>query len=235
MDFSTERMEASIQAMKLNYPSFSVGGRPIGTGREAVWKGWVQPIRNLENLEWLLADLAQDRLVRILQGGEVTHNPNCNRKHQKLPWINKIKKPDSAFKIKITYGCGSQHPRAYSLDPIIPTTKRKHMFRDGAFCAYPPWDATWQWQIQTVADFMDYVVIWLIKWNVWQQTNVWLGEEMSHDRVFLYFTISPSEQCWCGSGRKYLLCHRTNDEREVLQKMLDHSFKQTLNLEQCYL
>ena len=224
MDFSPERMEASVQAMKLKYPSFSVGGRPIGTGRDAVWKGWVQPIRDLENLELLLADLAQDRPVRILRGGEVIHNPNCYRKHQKLLWIKKLKKPDTAFKIKITYGCGSLHPRAYSLDPIIPFNKRKHMFRDSAVCAYPTWDTSWNWRIHTVADFMDNVVIWLIKWNVWQQTNVWLGEEMPHDRVFLYFTVAVSDPCWCGSQREYSVCHRADDEREVFQ-LLNRPFQ----------
>jgi hypothetical protein len=91
-------MEVNVQAMKVNYPAFSVSGRPIGTGREAVWKGWIQPIRSLENLQWILADIAQNRSVRVLQGGEVIHNTRCQRKHQELPWIKKLKKPDKAFK-----------------------------------------------------------------------------------------------------------------------------------------
>ena len=219
MDFSPEKLDASVQAMKLNYPTFSVGGRPIGTGAEAVWKGWIQPIRSLEDLQWILADIEQNRSVRILQGGEVIHDPSCRRKHQELKWIEKLKKPDRAFKIKISYGGGKRHPRGHVIEPLIPIVERKHMFGDNAVCAYSPWENVWNWEAHTVSDFADQVVLWLIKWNVWQQTGVWLGDEMQHGKMFLYFTIAASDQCWCGSGRQYGECHRQEDEREVLRNL----------------
>jgi hypothetical protein len=225
MDFSPERMNESVRAMKANYPTFSVGGRPIGTGAEAVWQGWIQPVRSIENLEFLLADLAQNRAVRILPGGEIIHHPNCQRKHQELQWIKKLKKPDRAFKIKITYGCGSRHPRAFVLNPVIPPEEREHMFGDGAICAYPPWQGVWDWQTHTVAEFTDQVAVWLVKWNVWQQTDVWLGDEMWHDKGFLFFNIKPTEQCWCGSGARYGECHRTRDGRELFQNIFPYSLK----------
>lgn len=205
--------------MKANYPTFSVGGRPIGTGAEALWQGWIQPIRCLGNLEFLLADLAQNRKVRILPGGEIVHHPNCQRKHQELPWIKKLKKPDRAFKIKITYGGGSRHPRAYIIYPVIPPEEREHMFGDGAICAYPPWQGVWDWQINTVADFTDQTAIWLVKWNVWQQTEAWLGDEMRHEKAFLLFNIKVTDQCWCSSGRQYGVCHRISDARKVFQNL----------------
>lgn len=219
MDFSSERMEASVQAMKADYPTFSVGGRPIGTGAQAVWKGWMQPIRSLDDLELILADIAQNRSVRILQGGEIMHDPLCRRKHQELAWIKKLKKPDRAFRIKITYGGGRQHPRAYVLEPVIPIDRRKHTFGDSAICPYPPWKEVWNWQMHTVSDFADQAAIWLVKWNVWEQTGIWLGDETRHDKAFLYFTIRATEQCWCGSGKNYADCHRASDGRELFEEL----------------
>lgn len=215
MKFSPEKMNESVRAMKEIYPAFQVSGRPIGTGAEAVWQGWIQPIRSFEDLEYLLADLAQNRAVRILSGGEVIHHPNCQRKHPKLSWIKKLKKPDRAFKVKITYGGGSRHPRAFVIDPVIPPHEREHMFADGAVCAYPPWHGVWDWQTNTVADFTDQAAVWLVKWNVWQQTGIWLGEEMRHDKAFLLFNIKPTAQCWCGSGERYGECHRVSDVRSA--------------------
>ena len=216
-------MNESVAAMKANYPSFTVEGRPIGTGAKAIWKGWIQPIRILENLEQLLADIEQNRAVRILPGGEIIHRPDCQRKHPRFPWIKKLKKPDRAFKIKIIYGCGSRHPSAYVLDPVIPPEEREHMFGDGSVCAYPPWQGVWDWQTNTVADFTDQVAVWLVKWNVWQQTDVWLGDEMLHDKAFLFFNIKVTEQCWCGSGKQYGVCHRINDARKAFQNLFSFS------------
>ena len=223
MSHSPERVEASVQAMRVNYPLFSVGGRPLGTGVDAVWKGWLQPIRTRENLEWILADIAQHRTVRILQNGEVVHDPSCSRKHPDVLGTKKLKKPDQAFKIKIVYSGGKDHPQAYVTDPVIPAEKRKHMFADGAVCAYPPWQNVWDWQKHTVSDFADQTAIWLVKWNVWRETRIWLGGEMQHNKVFLYLTLRPSDQCWCTSGEQYGTCHRMLDEREALQHLFSFS------------
>ncbi len=215
MEFFSERLSESVAEMKANYPTFSVGVYPLGTSADAIWEGWIQPIRSLEDLEFLLADLAQNRAVRILPGGEIIHHPNCRRTHQNLAWIKKLKKPDRAFKIKITYGGGKRHPRAFVIDPNIPPEERKHMFGDGAICAYPPWQGVWDWQLNTVADFADQAAIWLVKWNVWQQTGVWLGDEMRHENTFLFFNIKETAQCWCGSGECYGECHRESDARKA--------------------
>lgn len=205
----------SVQAMKLSYPSLTFDYRPIIIGGDVFWQGWVQPIGDLENLEWILADIDQNRPVQTRQDGEVIHHPNCQRTHQELRWLKKLKKPDQAFKIKITYGGGSRHPRCFVVDPKIPKNKQKHMFRDGAVCAYPPQKNLWDWQRHTVSEFADQAVVWLIKWNVWQQTGEWLGEETSHDRVSLYFSIDAAQQCWCGSGVRYGKCHQLQDKLEV--------------------
>ena len=212
-------MNASVLALKLNYPSFQVGGRPLGMGAEAVWQGWVQPIRSLEDWSLLVADLAQNRPVRVLPGGEVLHQPNCRRKHPALPWLKQLKKPDKAFKLKIAYGGGIRHPRAFVIKPKIPPEECRHMFGDGAICAYPPWQNVWDWQRNTVAEFADQAAIWLIKWNVWQQTGVWLGDEIRHDKGFLFFNLKADEQCWCGTGKRYDNCHQASDGRSALRSL----------------
>jgi hypothetical protein len=220
MDFSPERMNESVRAMKNYYPAFSVGGRPIGTGAEAVWQGWIQPVCSLEDLELLLADLAQNRPVRVLPGGELIHHPQCLRKHQQIPQLENLRKPDQAFKIKITYGGGSRHPRAFVIDPAIPPKERKHKFADGAICSYPPWQDVWNWQTHTVAEFADQAAIWLVKWNVWQQTGIWLGDEMRHEPAFLFLNIKSEEQCWCASGQQYAECHRKSDADKAFRNFL---------------
>lgn len=220
MNFPSQKLNESVAAMKANYPTFSVGVCPLGRSADAIWQGWIQPIRSLENLELLLADLAQNRAVRVLSGGEIIHYPNCQRKHPELSWIKKLKKADRAFKIKITYSGGSRHPKAVVLDPVIKPDESEHMFGDGSVCAYPPWQGVWDWQINTVADFADHIAVWLVKWNVWQQTGVWLGDEMQHGKAFLFFNIKPTAQCWCGSGKEYGACHRVNDARKAFQHLL---------------
>lgn len=202
--------------MKTNYPSFTVGGLPLGTGPEAVWKGWVQPICNLENLELLLSDLSNNHAVRVELGGEVTHNPDCRHEHESLPWLKKLKKPDAAYRLKVIYGGGAQHPQAFIIEPLTLRKNTMHTFTNGAICCYPPWKNVWNWQDNTVADFMDRVMIWLIKHTVWQQTGAWLGSEMPHDTAFLYRTISPFQQCWCGSGNLYGACHLKSDKNHLI-------------------
>jgi hypothetical protein len=216
MKFSPERLDASVRAMKADFPAFTVGGLPIGTGREAVWKGWVQPVRELENVELLLSDLSNNHPVRILPGGEVIHKPGCRQKHELLPWLKKLKKPDASYRLKVIYGGGPRHPRAFIIDPVTDRRTTKHTFTNGAICCYPPWENAWNWQDNTVADFMHYVVIWLIKHTVWQQVGLWLGDEMPHDTAFLFHSISPYQSCWCGSGETYGSCHRRSDKLSLL-------------------
>lgn len=220
MELLSPNMQKSVQEMRIHYPALMLDSRSVILNGEVAWNGWIQPIYNLENLEWILADLDQDRRVRILQDGQIVHDPNCNRNHQHLPWIKNLKRPDQAFKVKITYSGGKKHPRCYVLEPDIPKSKRKHMFGDGAICAYSPQKNLWSAEIHTVVEFTDYAAIWLFKWNVWNQTGNWLGKETSHNKIALYNSIDSSAQCWCGSGDKYSECHRIQDKFEIDKELL---------------
>jgi len=105
------------------------------------------------------------------------------------------------------------------LQPNIPENKGKHMYKDKAVCAYPPQRNVWDWRTHTVTDFTDQFIIWLVKWNVWNQTGYWLGDETSHDKLLLLISISTIDQCWCGSGALYGDCHLAADELEVTQNL----------------
>lgn len=78
------------------------------------------------------------------------------------------------------------------------------------------------WQTHTVVDFTDRVIIWLIKWNVWNQTGYWIGDETSHNKISLLLSISAIDQCWRGSGVLYGNCHQLTDKLEV-NKDIPHS------------
>lgn len=208
------RLDASVAQMKTWYPRFSLSGSPIGTGPVAIWKGAVQPIRSLLNLEPLLDDLFHDRPIEVLPGGTVQHLANCRATHKDHDWMEEITNPCVTYKLEVRYRGGPPHPRAYVLDPPLLKSK-KHMLGDGAICAYAPWEKAWSWQQDTVVDFIDHVLIWLVKTTVWLQAGVWLGEERRHDTAYLLNTIRPDAQCWCSSGAQYQNCHRSKDRLEL--------------------
>ena len=209
------RLDASIEAMRVYYPQFSLSGLPIGTGPLAVWKGWVQPIQTRSQVECLLDDLSQDRPVEILPGGRVEHFSGCCSNHVEHQWMEDVTNPHQIFRIEIQYGGDSRHPRAYVLQPDLPPSAWKHRL-GGAICAYAPWEKVWQWHKQTVVDFMDHVLIWLIKSIVWLQAHFWMGAERQHHADYLLREIDPRAQCWCSSGNQYGNCHRLSDQWSIL-------------------
>lgn len=211
--------------MRLYFPSLSLSGLPLGTGPVAVWKGRVRPIERLAGLEELLDDIEHERPVLMQAGGAIEHRPDCAATHCRHDWMDELSDPFVEYKLEVHYGGGEAHPRAYVREPPVPllVKRRTHHLADGALCAYPPWVGVWQWQRDTVVQFMAHAVEWLVKWTVWAQTRRWLGPEMPHDLGFLLRQIRPEQQCHCGSGRPYGLCHRVPDEaaaRESLPPLL---------------
>lgn len=213
MSAETSRLEASIEAMRAYFPEFSLSGSPIGTGPVAVWKGWVQPLQSAEDVEKVLDDIYHERPVMMRAGGVVEHRPDCLIEHCRHGWMERVTTPSVKYKLEVQYDGGKAHPRAYVRSPAVPFfERRKHHFNDGALCAYPPWLGLWQWQRDTVVNFMSHAVEWLVKWTVWRQAGVWLGPEMGHEPCFLLREIRPDQECHCGSGNQYGLCHRPGDQ-----------------------
>jgi hypothetical protein len=218
MDVATSRLDVSIEAMREYFPEFSLSGSPIGTGPVAVWKGWVQPIRSREYLEEILDDIYHERPVVMQAGGIIEHRTDCTANHCHHDWMEKVSNPFAKYKLEVQYGGGETHPTAYVRDPIVPFFKReKHHFKDGSLCAYPPWFDMWRWDRDTVVHFMAHTMEWLVKWTVWEQTGVWLGDEKDHNPALLLREIQPNQQCHCRSGREYGGCCRPKDQVYTMQ------------------
>lgn len=209
------RLDEHLEAMKEFYPQFSLSGLPIGTGPLTLWRGRIQPVRAADELDELLDDLLRDRDVRILQGGELVHQPGCAATHVRHEWRDTLTDPLTSYKFEIRLAGGKAHPRGYVLDPPIPPDRRRHFYDDGSICPYPPWQGVWRWDVNTVADYLDHASVWLLRWTVWSQTGVWPGEEMPHDLPFLLRAIGPNQECWCRSGEKYKRCCQRRDQERV--------------------
>lgn len=210
MDQQT-RLRESIEAMKVLFPDFSLALNQSRFENQAVWRGWVQPIQSEEGLIELLSDIHQVRPVYIMPGGEVRHDPSCDKEHTQYPWMKRLHDLRMSYELEVSYSGGRAHPRAVIQNLSIPPHGSKHLFQDGAICAYAPWQNVWRWHEHTVTDFLGHALVWLIKWTVWCQAKVWIGPEISHQRATLLKTIDRNTECWCGSGKKYKKCHLAKD------------------------
>lgn len=208
------RFDASVRAMRDYYPAFTLEINATRTIPLAVWKGTVQPIQTAAHFYELLDDINNEKPVCV-GDSMVLHNHNCRARHTHRAWMDQVSNPYASYALRVSYTGGQAHPRAYIVNPAIPLNDRPHMFRDGAICAYPPWRDAWLWQCDTVVQFLDQVLIWLIKRTVWDQARVWIGAEMPHNTEFLSMIIKPDQQCWCGSGESFKDCHNRNLELAV--------------------
>jgi SEC-C motif len=199
-----DRIEQSIRAMRERYPQFKVNRHDLNA---TSWHGILQAIRTNRRLAELLYDVDNDRPIYVQFGGEVVHEPTCRASHESPEWMSRLQDPYTTYRVGVTYGGGKAHPRCCVLSPLLTKRNQPHVFSDRAVCPYPPWQDVWRWDRNTVADFMDHVLVWLIKQTVWDQTGVWIGSEMQHDRIFLDHAVGRNQQCWCGSGKKRKQCH----------------------------
>lgn len=215
----SERLAASISAMGERYPSLSLTVNTEGEHQIATWEGWLQPVRTTKELDIILDDLHENVRVAINEDAEIKHDPNCRRHHKRPSLLRHVKRADRSFLVRIEYEGGQVHPRAYLLDPEVTPATRKHIFGTNGICAYPPWKDVWHWDANTAADFTDHVLIWLLKWNIWVETKIWLGPEMDHEPVLLFATIGSTQQCWCRSGKSYGQCHQQRDRPKAEEEV----------------
>jgi hypothetical protein len=201
------RLEESIEAMARRFPTFNFSTTPAGGS----WIGLVQPIKTTSGLPELLDDLEEDRDVLIV-GTEVRHNPKCDHAHHRHPWMDEVLDLTTSFQLEIKYDGGEAFPRAWVVNPLIPQNKRLHMWGDGSICAFLPSRDVWNWSRDNVAGLMPDWLIWLVKWMVYNQTNVWIGAQHQFSPHYHLAILKGKDLCWCGSGRQYRGCHRKEDE-----------------------
>lgn len=71
---------------------------------------------------------------------------------------------------------------------------------------------SWDWTVDTVADFTGHVSVWLTSWMVFQQTGTWIVGEHGNTAGYHLGVIKPNDRCWCRSGKKYRKCHMQQDQ-----------------------
>jgi SEC-C motif len=205
-----DRLEASVRAMAETYPRLTFESDAERDGRPGIWRGWVQPIKAPGMITELLDDLFHDRPVFVV-GDEVKHLPSCTSPHCHHDWMTEALDMTRRFELLITYDGGAALPRCWVLNPAIPPRKRRHMWNDGAICAFLASDRVWSWNRDTVASLLPHVLIWLLKWTVFDQTGVWIGSEHLSNPLYHLRVVGPWDPCWCGSGSPYRKCHRKED------------------------
>jgi hypothetical protein len=212
MEQLSEQQEIQLNAMAVAYPSLAATLREDAEHSLLVWEGWVQPIGSPDDLDAILIDLENVSPLHVSIDGAINSRKNPKGKLHSLS--SRLRSPSPIFNIRIEYDDTGRHPRAYRTFPqVLPGSK--HTFGDGRMCPYPPWEDVWVARRDTVVDFADQAMIWLVKRYVWDETSIWLGLEMSHDPVYLFTHIKPDEQCWCASSEAYSKCDREGDKKRI--------------------
>lgn len=205
------RLNESIEAMARRFSSFDFTMNSTGGDNMGSWTGSVQPIKTSSGLFELLDDLENDRDIYIV-GSEVRHLPDCKNTHRLYPWMQRVEDLNTTFQLQIVYTGGEAVPKTWVLAPVIPAEKRLHMWADNSICAFLPSREIWNWSKDTVADYLPHVLVWLVKWMVFSQANVWIGAQHQCTPQYHLAILSGKDLCWCGSGDEYRHCHRKDDE-----------------------
>ena len=170
-----KRLERSVEAMKTDYPGFNVAYEAGEFGDVTFWRGVVQPVRQLTSLSSVLGDVEAERPVRVVEG-EIVHHPNCEVVHSVHPLSKRLIYWRTRFELRVRYDGGLADPRCWIVTPPIPLDQQRHVWPDGSICAFMSSEG-WDPDQDDVVDFMGHVAIWLLKWNIYSQTGIWLGRE----------------------------------------------------------
>jgi hypothetical protein len=210
------RLADSRDAMQ-EFSSFSYEEIPGQRGPVGVWAGKVRPLRLTDGVRLLLDDLAHDRAI-FCRGTELHHLDTCAANHCGHGWPPDPAQLAQEFELKIMWAGNEMLPRAFISSPFIPHDKKMHMWNDGAVCAFLASDRVWTWHTDTVATFLPHVLIWVVKWMVFDQTGIWIGAEHGNTPQYHLEHVHPKAPCWCGKGPQYRKCHRPADLMAVGQR-----------------
>jgi hypothetical protein len=205
------RLVRNVDSMFKAFPKFTYSEGLSQSGISGVWKGKVQPIKHSDEVRLLLDDLSHDRPLYRVED-ELIHLPQCPEQHCEHPWMDADLELNREFELSITYLGKEALPRCYVVSPLIPKEKRMHMWADGAVCAFLASEGIWDWRIHTVADFLPHVLVWALKWLVYDKTGVWIGAQHNSSPQYHLQIVSGNDSCWCGSGRPYRKCCRPKDQ-----------------------
>lgn len=207
----------SADAMNVSYPQLTFATEVVSGVHVGVWRGVIRPIQSLERLAEILDDIAHERVVRVV-AGEVRHHPDCREAHRRQSWMDRVVAWRVHFHVEVRWDGGNADPRCWIIAPPVWTAERKkHVWGDGSICPFMSSEA-WDADRDDVVDFMAHVAVWLVKWMLWDQTDVWIGPEHAFSPEHHVASLQPTDRCWCRSGREYVKCHLAVDQAEVAHR-----------------
>ena len=201
--------EADINAMSSEFPQLVFSERD-GVG---CWRGVVQSVDSLDDVELLLDDIEHQRDA-WLRDGSLCHRPSCTSHHDRHGWMEGLRGLDREYTIEVRAYGGKTVPRAFLLEPALKAPER-HVWRDGAMCPFLNSEGWYDHRRDTVADFMPYTLLWLLKREVFKQSGHWPGPEHDSAPGYHLSVVGRSDPCWCGSGKMYRRCHLRKDARNA--------------------
>lgn len=189
------------------------------------WIGDITPLQSPSNAVGVVNALAADMPILVYQNGRVDVDRACPTGS-----ANKLGIDESAlrrtFSLIARQAGPPRHPRVFVMIPELPRFC-PHTFADEAVCPLLPSSGAWSWPSNSLADYLNHVSIWLVKFMVWDFTKkatgsgIWIGSEAPHDRATLARTPLWA-QCYCGSGLRFGQCCRA--------KLSNHSEKRSERL-----
>ena len=215
MGLLARRLEANTAGMHEWYPSLTPSPPHVNQAA-AAWEGIVFPLASTTDDEWpmLASDLDQHEEVWLTRGGGVHHHRSCTTMHQQLqPPIRGIASFQISFRIRATLPRPPAVPYVQVLEPEVSRKlfpNHPHILTIGDIdvaCPSLPSFDPFDWQRNTIVDYLDKTMLWLVRHAVWAQTGTWLGKGWPHDPRILACIIDRRSPCPCGSGKWYLACH----------------------------
>ncbi|HHY08259.1 MAG TPA: hypothetical protein GX530_07010 [Corynebacteriales bacterium] len=201
--------------MKKHYPGWQPKGCHPGeeSPKETVapvWVGSITPLAPPSDAFGVISALAEDRYVEIHIGGRIDVDPeDLPEKMLELPIDEEELR--KTFYLLARHEGPPSHPKVFMTLPQLPRLC-PHVFPDGSLCPLLPSGGAWSWVENSLADYLDHIAIWLVKFSVWDATRkatgqgIWIGSEAPHDPASLAAT-PLNAQCYCGSGLRFGQCH----------------------------
>jgi hypothetical protein len=191
------------------------------------WRGVITPFpagMPLEETQAIVADLDEDRQVRVMADGVLAHYERCGGKHQPRPEFRLGCVLHESFTIEIAYRRPPGCPIARSIYPRIdrhhPSGPPPHLLNTiDALCVLFHSDCAWMWGVHGARHYANYTAIWLTKHLAWVEARergvgieeAWPGSVVVHDPSELRRLLRPGDLCRCGSGKNYGDCCAEGD------------------------
>lgn len=191
------------------------------------WRGPLTPFSAgmpLEEVQAIVADLDEDRAVRVLADGALAHYEKCAGKHAPRPGLRLKRVLQGTFEVEIAYRRPPGCPISRTISPRInrhhTSGPPPHLLNAiEALCVLFPADGAWVWGLHGIRHYANYTAIWLAKHQAWIEArergvgldHAWPGSVVGHDPAQLQRLLRPRDPCRCGSGKAYGDCCSRTD------------------------